>query len=98
MKEHSIHPAIGRNSRTAPERIPDDVLRAVVDEFAEHGLTFSEKAVRFCWDAWKRDFKSGYRDNASGTHLFAPCGCNALGLYASELVPGEEHWQKTYAV
>lgn len=69
----------------------------VVTEFSRNGFpTVTEEAIRFNYNAWKRDFKSGYRDDNGEYHLFSPCGCNPLRFTATRLSKENEHWQKTY--
>lgn len=60
------------------------------------GITVSPEAIEHNFNAWVRDLKSGYRDEANGLHVFTPCGCNDLSFSCSELHPTAEDYQKTY--
>lgn len=69
----------------------------VVSSFlSSHGVVVSVDAVLHNLDAWRSDFKSGYRDEANGYHLFSPCGCNPLSFRYNSLHELCEDWQQTY--
>lgn len=69
----------------------------VVSDFSElHGVDVSRDAVVHNYHAWLGDYKSGYRDEALGYHLFSPCGCNALSFRYSSLHELCSGWQTTY--
>lgn len=63
--------------------------------FKDNGFDVTLEAIFHNYEAWLRDEKSGYRDEANGYHLFSPCGCNPFRLSASELHDGLR-WQHTY--
>ena len=69
---------------------------AIIRYFAERGFNVSRKALEYCFDAWRGDFKSAYRDEANGVHVFVPCGCNPFNITISELHESCKNWQKTY--
>lgn len=71
-------------------------IKKVVAYFAEQGFSVSPTAIRHNYEAWKDDWKSGYRDKKNGVHVFSPCGCNPLQFHVSELHPTAEDWQITY--
>ena len=76
--------------------ISDDRVRKIQKEFAKNGFNVTEKAILHNYACWKGDFKSGYRDDENGYHLFTPCGHNPFSLRATTLVEGLD-WQDTYA-
>lgn len=88
FREHEVFCGFVRSF--GPKRIAK-----VLAEFREHGFDVTEEALLYCYEAWKHDFKSGFRDEAHGYHLFTPCGCNPLTFRASSLEKGLD-WQKTY--
>lgn len=72
-------------------------VRKVQDWFKDnHGVKVSADAIRWNFDAWLHDHKSGYRDEKNGYHLFTPCGCNDLSFSYTTLHPLAEDWQTTY--
>ena len=84
------------NREWYPERLSDSAVHKVVRYFKEHGYNVTEKAICFCFDAWVNGYKSGYRDEANGYHLFTPAGwinplCFRLSTLDSRL-----DWQTTY--
>ena len=68
----------------------------VMSYFKEKGYNVTRMAVMYCFNAWKGGFKSGYRDDGNGYHLFTPCGSNPLQFRLTTLCPQGEHWQVTY--
>ena len=80
-------PIEGRKEMTAED---------VAAEFRTNGFNVTAEAVEHNAQAWKRDYKSGYRDEENGYHLFSPCGCNALYFTATELTEDGKSWQETY--
>jgi hypothetical protein len=64
--------------------------------FEERGFKVSIKAIKHNFDAWRFDYKSGFRDEKNGYHLFSPCGCNILSFHLTTLHPTAKEWQKTY--
>ena len=69
-------------------------IKKIIEEFEANGFNVTEGAIIHNFEAWKLDYKSGYKDESNGYFLFTPCGCNALRFNATELT-GED-WQKTY--
>lgn len=69
-------------------------IKEVIEEFEANGFNVTEEAIIHNFEAWKSDYKSGYKDESNGYFLFTPCGCNALSFNATVLT-GED-WQKTY--
>lgn len=68
----------------------------VVDFFKRKGYNVTIDAVEHNYNAWLNDYKSGYRDEVNGYHLFTPCGCNPLQFRLSTLHPTASDWQETY--
>lgn len=68
----------------------------IVKFFHDNGYNVTSEAVFWCFEAWKSGFKSGYRDQENGYHLFSPCGANALSIRLTTLNPLCEDWQTTY--
>ena len=78
-----------------PKRMTEKMLESILVEFKEHGFNVTKEAVLHNYSCWADDFKSGYRDDANGYHLFSPCGCNDLRFAASTL-DSRLDWQTTY--
>lgn len=76
--------------------LPKKKIAEIRKEFAENGFNVTEEAIMHNYKCWKGDFKSGYRDDENGYHLFTPCGHNPFSLSATTLVKGLD-WQTTYA-
>lgn len=70
-------------------------IKAIKKYFKARGFTISTEAIMHNLKAWKRDYKSGYRDEVNNCHVFSACGCNPFGLYVTELYPACD-WQTTY--
>lgn len=68
----------------------------VLDTFSDNGFNVTEEAVMHNFNAWYNDFKSGYRDDENGYHLFTPCGCNHLSFRCTSLHETAKDWQTTY--
>lgn len=68
----------------------------IANEFKENGFNVTIEAIKHNFEAWKNDYKSGFRDEANNYHLFSPCGCNNLRMCATELEKDNVHWQTTY--
>lgn len=88
MKEYTITP----NSYLVEESQFDGIIA----EFKEHGFNVTKEALLHNYYAWCGDYKSGYRDDENGYHLFTPCGCNPLRFSCTSLEYGCKIWQKTY--
>ena len=71
-------------------------VNKIRDFFVKHGYNVTTEAVSWCVSNWKCGFKSGYRDDVNGYHLFNPCGGNPLSIRLTTLHPLCEDWQKTY--
>lgn len=69
-------------------------LEEVMKEFKTNGFNVTEEAIMHNLEAWKGDFKSGFKDVENGYFLFTPCGCNTLCFVACELTGVD--WQETY--
>jgi hypothetical protein len=64
--------------------------------FHENGIQISQEALEHNFEAWCQDYKSGYRDEAAGYHVFSPCGCNPLRFTLTPLSEKNSAWQNTY--
>lgn len=64
--------------------------------FSKNGHNVTIEAIRHQYDAWSAGFKSGYRDEENGCHLFTPSGCNPFSLRLTTLDPKCKEWQTTY--
>ena len=62
--------------------------------FFSNGFNVTSDAVMHNFQAWSKDYKSGYLDEANGYFLFTPCGCNKL-RFTAEKINGEDY-QHTY--
>ena len=69
-------------------------IKEVIEEFEANGFNVTEEAIMHNFEAWKGDFKSGFKDVENGYFLFTPCGCNTLCFVACELTGVD--WQETY--
>lgn len=83
------------SSRDA-EGAQDVNLEEIQKYFKDKGYNVSLDAIRYCYECWLSDFKSGYRDEENGVHLFSPCGCNPLHFSLTTLHHTASYWQKTY--
>ncbi len=95
-KIYTDEETLNYNLDVYPDEISDIDVEEVQDFFARHGYNVTEDAIRHNFEAWKEDFKSGYRDEKNGYHLFTPCGCNPLAFRLSTLDEDYEDWQETY--
>ena len=68
----------------------------ICEYFHNNGYNVTAEAVKWCVENWKSGFKSGYRDEKNGYHLFNPCGRNQLSIRLTTLHPLCEDWQTTY--
>lgn len=66
----------------------------IIEEFKQNGFNVTIDALKHNYEAWKGDYKSGYRDEENGYFLFTPCGCNPLRFDVETLYPTLE--QQTY--
>lgn len=77
-------------------QLNDKKIKEIIAEFEEAGHNVTKKAIMHNYCAWLDDFKSGYRDEKNGYHLFSPCGHNPFQLCLTTLHPLCEDWQTTY--
>lgn len=77
-------------------QLNDKRIKEIIAEFEEAGHKVTKKAIMHNYCAWLDDFKSGYRDEKNGYHLFSPCGHNPFQLCLTTLHPLCEDWQTTY--
>ena len=77
-------------------QLNDKKIKEIIAEFEEAGHKVTKKAIMHNYCAWLDDFKSGYRDEKNGYHLFSPCGHNPFQLCLTTLHPLCEDWQTTY--
>ena len=68
----------------------------IIKFFRDNGYNVTSDAVNWCFENWKYGFKSGYRDEKNGYHLFNPCGGNVLSIRLTTLNPLCDDWQTTY--
>ena len=78
-----------------PDSLSKKQVKAICDEFREHGFAVTQDAILHNFSCWLADMKSGYRDERNGYHLFSPCGCNDLSFRATTL-DDRLDWQTTY--
>lgn len=78
------------------EKQENAIINEIFNFFQEKGVNVSMDAIIHNFYAWIADFKSGYRDNENGYHLFSPCGCNPLSMRYTTLNKLCEDWQTTY--
>jgi hypothetical protein len=71
-------------------------VEKIIAEFKEHGFNVTKESIEHNYNAWKRDYKSGYRDENNNYHLFTPCCCNPLSFRATSLHKQCDDWQTTY--
>ena len=79
-----------------PELDKKVTAEMIIKFFRDNGYNVTSEAVNWCFENWKSGFKSGYRDQENGYHLFNPCGGNALSIRLTTLNPLCEDWQTTY--
>lgn len=84
---------VSRPDWTHSHELTSDDIDGIADEFAKHGLRVTDEAIIHNFNAWRADYKSGYR--GEDFFLFTPCGCNALQFRAEGLIDGCDY-QKTY--
>jgi hypothetical protein len=89
-KQYDINFPSNKHSLTA------DDFDNVIAEFKANGFNVTKEALQHNYDAWKKDYKSGYCDDTNNYHLFTPCGCNPLSFRATSLHPQCGYWQYTY--
>lgn len=74
----------------------DTQIIKICREFKDNGFNVTKEAIMHNYSAWRCDYKSGYRDEKNGYHLFSPCGCNPFSLRATSLHQSCNDWQETY--
>ena len=77
-------------------KMDDKQIAKIIAEFEDAGFKVTEKAIFHNFYAWTGSFKSGYRDEENGYHLFTPCGGNPFSLSATTLHELCSDWQTTY--
>lgn len=95
-REYEVFPEGFDDRFTAPP-MTGKRIRAIIDEFREHGFNVTRDAIIHNFKAWSDDLKSGFRDEANGYHLFSPCGCNPLRFSATSLCEGLSRQEKYVA-
>lgn len=96
FREYEVFPEGFEDRFTAPP-MTGARIRAIIDEFREHGFNVTRAAIVHNFKAWYNDRKSGYLDEKNGYHLFSPCGSNELRFSATSLSE-DLSWQDTYVV
>jgi hypothetical protein len=81
------------HSKNVRQRIKPEKIQAY---FKKHGYDVSLYAINHQIENWMHGFKSGYRDEEKGCHLFTPCGCNPFSIRCSTLNDLASDWQITY--
>ena len=78
-----------------PRALSEKKIKAICNEFMEHGFNVTPRAVVHNFNNWLMGYKCGYRDEENGYHLFTPCGGNPFSLRATTL-DDRVDWQATY--
>jgi hypothetical protein len=73
----------------------DKRIEAIIKEFKREGFNVTRQAILYCYVAYRSGFKSGYRDEENGYHLFCPNRLNPFRLSATSLLKDTD-WQTTY--
>lgn len=79
-----------------PKDLSDINTANIQKEFKQNGFNVSKTAIIHNFNAWKKDYKSGYRDEKNNYFLFTACGCNPLRFTAERLNEDSIGYQKTY--
>ena len=79
-----------------PKDLSDINTVNIQKEFKQNGFNVSKTAIIHNFNAWKKDYKSGYRDDKNNYFLFTACGCNPLRFTAERLNENSIGYQKTY--
>ena len=74
----------------------EEAIEKAYQFFKKNGVVVTREAIEHNFYNWRMDYKTGYRDEANGYHLFSPCGCNPFSLRRTTLHPLCEDWQTTY--
>ncbi len=82
------------NSRVL--KIEDIDIDGILDYCKNSGWEISKEGLVYCISGWLEDYKSAYRDEEHGIHIFIPCGHNPLFITLTKLHPLCEDWQITY--
>lgn len=83
-------------TKKIPDMLSEKEIKTFIDEFKEHGINVTEKAIKHNYAAWKEDVDSGYRDEENQYHLSTPCGCYPLTFNAVRLDDLYKKSQKTF--
>ena len=78
------------------EKKQESIINQALQFFKDNNAEVSRDAIEHNLYAWLGDYKSGYRDEAHGCHLFTPCGHNPLSFRRTQLRDLCEDWQITY--
>lgn len=81
---------------TYPRSLTDKMIKNIKGKCATIGVNVTEEAIRHQFECWKYGWKSGYRDDANGYHLFTPCGGNPFSIRCTTLHVKCTDWQHTY--
>ena len=77
-------------------KLTQDKLEKIKKFFAKKGFDVTNEAIIHQYNHWHYGFKSGYRDEKRGYHLFTPCGGNPFSLRLTTLHEKCADWQITY--
>lgn len=72
-------------------------LEEIKKFFSKKGFEVTNEAIIHQYNHWNYGFKSGYRDEKRGYHLFTPCGGNPFCLRLTTLHEKCTDWQITYS-
>lgn len=75
----------------------DALVKNLIAKCKDLGFNVTSDAIRHQLDSWINDYKSGYRDEENGYHLFTPCGHNPFSIRITQLHPLCS-WQVTYGI
>ena len=85
-----------RDRNWYPEKLGDTTIRKIIDYFKKQGYTVTKEAIRYCFEGWKGNMKSGYRDEKKGYHLFTPAGGINPLRFSLTTLDDRLDWQTTY--
>lgn len=91
----STHVTFEDVERATLPLLRDEMIDMVMEIASKSGVKVGRDAVEHNFNAWRSDYKSGYRDEENGIFVFTPCGCNPLSFDFAELKDGCK-WQQTY--
>lgn len=73
----------------------DISIKRAISYFKKRGYNVTEEAIKHNLEAYRRGYKSGYRDETNGYHLFTPSSFNPLSFNLTTLSTFCD-WQTTY--